>query len=70
MSDLRDTEKLEAVKILSQTRFIYAAFTTAATLLVITFADLSDGGEVAAFSFLGVVAAGLGVAKFAEYWKK
>jgi hypothetical protein len=43
---------------------------TILTIALLAFGNLSVGGQVAAFSFMGVVAAGLGVSKFAEYWKK
>jgi len=63
-------EELDLVKRNSKTRFMYAMTATILTIALLAFGKLSAGGEVAAFSFLGVVAAGLGVSKFAEYWNK
>jgi hypothetical protein len=63
-------EELDLIKTNSKTRFTYAMTATILTIALLAFGDLSPGGEVAAFSFMGVVAAGLGVSKFAEYWKK
>lgn len=51
----------------THTRFWFAMSSLACTMLVLVFAKLSPGGEVAAFSFLGTVALGFGVAKAAEY---
>lgn len=61
-------KKLDILSEQSKTRFKYAIISTVLTLALIAFGELSDAGEVAAFSFLGVVAAGLGISKFAEYW--
>ena len=64
------SEETSIIKQNSKTRFQYAVFATGGTFLLIAFGNLSDAGEVASFSFLGVVAAGLGISKFAEYWRK
>lgn len=60
----------EIIKRIAKTRFLYASGSTILTIGLLFTGELSDAGEVAAFSFLGVVAAGLGISKFAEYWGK
>lgn len=52
------------------TRLLFAMSSLILTIIVLIFGQLSDGGEVAAFGFLGTVAAGFGIAKFAEYQNK
>ncbi len=54
----------------TNTRFWFSMWSLFLTTALLWRGELSDGGEVAAFSFLGVVAAGFGVAKFGEYWSK
>mgnify|MGYP000745775909 CR=1 FL=1 len=63
-------KETDIIKRNAKTRFKYASGATLLTLALLAFGDISDAGEVAAFGFLGIVAAGLGVSKFAEYWKK
>ncbi len=63
MGEIEDIIKEEA-----HTRFWFAMTALLLTAALIAFADLSDGGEVAAFGFLGTVALGFGVAKAAQYW--
>ena len=64
------TEEGDIVKRQTHTRFIFAILSLFCTTGLLGFANLSDGGEVAAFSFLGSVALGFGIAKFSEYWSK
>lgn len=52
------------------TRLIFGLVSVVLTVIVLLADVLSDGAEVAAFGFLGTVAAGFGIAKFAEHWKK
>ena len=54
----------------AHTRFYFAITSVILTSAILMWGDLSDGGEVAAFGFLGTVALGLGVSKAAEHWKK
>ena len=63
-------DALSLLKLQSNTRFGYAVLATILIWSLVMWGELSDGGEVAAFSCWGVVAAGLGISKFAEYWKK
>lgn len=63
-------EKEDIVRKQTETRYRFAMTAIILTSAVIVWGDLSDGGEVAAFSFLGTVALGFGVAKFSEYWGK
>ena len=53
----------------THTRFIFAMSSLVLTMCVLAFGSLSPGGQVAAFSFLGTVALGFGVAKYAEHNK-
>ena len=48
------------------TRFVWGMTATIGTFGLLAFAKLSDGGEVAAFSFLGTVALAIGASKVAE----
>lgn len=57
-------------KLFESTRFVFAIISVFLTFTVLMWGNLSDGGEVAAFGFLGTIAAGFGVAKFAEHWSK
>jgi len=51
-------------------RFIFAVLALFGTFYILKSANLSPGGEVAAFSFLGTVALGYGASKVTEYLKK
>ena len=52
------------------TRLIFGLVSVVLTTIVLLTGVLSDGAQVAAYAFLGTVATGFGIAKFAEHWKK
>ena len=58
------------MELFKSTRFVFALVSVFLTFIVLMWGNLSDGAEVAAFGFLGTIAAGFGVAKFAEHWGK
>ena len=63
------TEAGDIVKKQTHTRFWFSMCSLFITAWLLKWGDLSDGGEVAAFGFLGPVALGFGIAKFSQYWR-
>lgn len=63
MGEVEDIIKEE-----THTRFWFAMAALVLTFIALYGRFLSDAGEVAAFAFLGTVAAGFGIAKAAQHW--